>query len=70
MANAIMIALGKAKKKGDEEPADDAGSDEGDSEDIAVDEDEVAAAKAVRSAKSDDEYAKALKAFIQICGGY
>lgn len=67
MANAIMIALGKAKPKGmgmGGEHADAASEHE---EDISVADDELEAAKMMREAKSDEDFAKALKAFIQIC---
>lgn len=57
-----MIALGKPKgEKEDDEEEDDV---------LAADEDLVTAAKAVRTAKSDEDYAKALKGFIKLCGGY
>jgi len=62
--NAIMIALGKESKK----PSSDEEDDE--SADIDVDDDLVTAAKAVRGAGSDEEYAKALKGFVKLCGGY
>ena len=67
--NAIMIALGKPKD--DEEKSKPGMEDDDEEADIDVGEDELSAAKAMRSAKSDEDYAKALKAFIKLCeGGY
>ena len=65
---AIMIALEKAKSKG--KASEESDDEEESSEDDAVDPDELEAAKAVRSAKTDEAYANALKTFIKICGGY
>lgn len=67
MPNAIMIALGKAKKPptGDDEDADMESEESGD--DISVGKLEMAAAKAAYNAKSEEEYAKALKAFFEAC---
>lgn len=65
MANAIMIALGKPKKHmgmGGEEPEEDE-SESG----IDVSSEEVEAAKMMREAKNDEDYASALKAFIKLC---
>lgn len=65
MANAIMIALGKPKKHmgmGREEPEEDE-SESG----IDVSSEEVEAAKMMREAKNDEDYAAALKAFIKLC---
>lgn len=63
-----MIALGKAKKPGlaamDEPSEDDVSMSD---EDIDIDEDEMAAAKMAFDAKSPEEYAKALKAFVHLC---
>lgn len=62
MKNAIVLALGKGpkgKEEGDEEDMS--------SPDIEVDDDLVTAAKAVRGASSDEEYAKALKGFVKLC---
>lgn len=73
MANAIMVAIGKAKPKGmrDEPSERDLEhrmvDEEDEAEDIDVDEGEMAAAKAAYDAKSAEEYAKALKAFVQLC---
>ena len=47
------------------EPDGDEGED-----DIDVSEDELEAVKTLRSAKDDEEYAKALKAFIKLCEDY
>lgn len=49
------------KGPAESEPEDD---------DIEVGPEEVEAASAVRAAGDDEEYAKALKAFIKICEGY
>ena len=59
--NAILLAL---KPKGGPASGDEEGGDE-----LSVDDDELEAAKAMRSAKTDEEYASALKAFIQLCMG-
>lgn len=59
--NAIMIALGKAKDKS----SSDLGDDE--SDDIEVSSDEMDAAKVLGF---DETKAKALKAFVKLCGGY
>lgn len=68
--NAIMIAIGKAKKKpgflgGDhgEPDGDEPGGDEGG----GASEDEAAAYKAFKGAASDEEGMKALKTFIKLC---
>lgn len=65
-----MIALGKVKPKPglastmrDEESDPDMSEDE----DIPLDEEELAAAKLAFTAKSAEEYGKALKAFVQLC---
>lgn len=67
MHNAIMIALGKAKHPmGDDEDTEgDSGDESGD--DISVNKLEMTAAKAAYNAKSEEEYAKALKAFFEAC---
>lgn len=82
MANAIMIALGKAKRGShgddaehddddrDEHDMSDPMADDDDGSDIDVDEDEMAAGKAAFEAKTPEEYTKALKALIKLCGGY
>ncbi len=63
MPNAIMIALGKAKKP----PTDESDEEMSEHDDISLDEDEKAAAKLAFDAKSPEEYGKALKAFVQLC---
>lgn len=65
MPNAIMIALGKAHPKSDE--PSEADLSHHDDEDIEVDGDEMAAAKAAYEAKDAEEYCKALKAFFHLC---
>lgn len=55
------IALILGSKGGKEEEEDD---------DIEVSEDELEAVKTLRSAKDDEDYAKALKAFVKMCGDY
>lgn len=67
MPTGIMAALGKVKPK---EAEEDVEALEDDAEDIEIDGDEMAAAKAAYDATSPEEYAKALKAFVKICGGY
>lgn len=64
---ALVIALGKGG--GDEGDSDDRDPEDVD-DDIDISDDEVEAAKAMRAAKSDEEYAKALKAFIKLCEEY
>jgi hypothetical protein len=54
----LAIVLGGSKAEGD------------DDEDIEVSPEEVEAASAVRAAGDDEEYAKALKAFVKMCGDY
>lgn len=63
--NVIAMALGKPKKPSEDE---DKADEEEESDDVASDE--LEAAKAVRSAKSDEDYAAALKTFVKLCGGY
>lgn len=77
MANAIMAIVGKMKKKpnfdkssDDSDPGSNSDSDEESSESSSASEDEVKAARVLRNAKSDEEYARALKAFIKLCEGY
>ena len=76
-ANAIMIAIGKAKRKpgfagGPPGPGpEDKGSDPDMSDDDATEggasDDEVTAMEAFTNAKSAAEKADALKTFIQLC---
>lgn len=69
MGNAIMAAFGKKPKRGmDEEPEIEMVDEE--ESDIDLDEDEMAAGKAAFDAKTPEEYTKALKALIKLCGGY
>lgn len=65
--NAIMDALGKAK--GDSSKSANPPAPEHDEEDdaLSVSKSQIAAAKAVRRAASDEDYAKALKAFFKLC---
>ena len=70
MANAIMIALGKAKPKSGhmgmgESPHDEVENEE--ESDVELADDELEAAKMMREAKSDEDFAKALKTFVKIC---
>lgn len=67
--NALVIAFGK-KAHGEPDEDEKGGPSDDDADDIGVDDEEVMAAKAFHDAKSDEERAKALKAFIKICGGY
>lgn len=73
MPNAIMIALGKVKPKKDKEDKglasamEDEEEDKESSHDIEVDEHEMEAAKEAFNASTPEEYAKALKAFVQLC---
>jgi len=70
MANALIIAFGKAKKGQHSEPdGDEEGSDEG----TGASEEEVAAFRELKAAlKGDDDEtgALALKNFISVCKGY
>ena len=61
--NAIMIALGKAKEK----PSSPDLGDDDETADIDVSDDEMEAAKVLGF---DETKAKALKAFVKLCGGY
>lgn len=61
MKHGLALILGKAAK---------GGTDAEDDDDIDIDEDTLEAAQAVRAAKSDEDYAKALKAFVKLCGDY
>ena len=77
MANALMIAFGKAKKghgAGDgDEPAGSSDEGEGSHEDVATSDEETKAFSELKAAlkSGDDETgAMALKNFIQICKGY
>ena len=66
--NAIMDALGKAKgdsSKSANPPAPERDDEEDDA--LSVSKSQIAAAKAVRRAASDEDYAKALKAFFKLC---
>jgi len=62
----LSVIIGKGRDDAEEETSE---PDE-DSDVLGVSEEEVEAAKVMREAKSDEEYAKALKAFIKICEGY
>lgn len=70
MANAIMIALGKAKRPSGHVKLG-SHSDEMEEEEeetgLTASEEEIEAAKMMREAKSDEEFAHALKAFIKLC---
>lgn len=62
---ALLIALGKG---GGEEKSDK--DDDEDDDVLEVGDDEVEAMQAFETAKSTEEKAKALKAFIKLCEGY
>lgn len=62
---AIVLGGKGHEEEGGEEPAPDEDDDV-----LGVSDDELEAAKTMREAKTDEEYAKALKAFIKICEGY
>lgn len=64
----IVAVLGKPKGGGLLAP-DGPEEEENTTSDVEVDDDEVFAAEQMRSAKSDSDYAKALKAFIKMCTG-
>jgi hypothetical protein len=61
----LVIALGKAR---DDESEGKGMQDDDDA--LSVGDDEVEAVKAFEEAKSPEEKAKALKAFIKLCEGY
>ena len=67
--NPVMEALKKGKTKGPEDEMSEVEEDV----DIDSDEDEMAAARGVMSALKSgnaEAFAKSLKGFVQMCGGY
>lgn len=63
----VIIGKGKPPKGLASSMADDESSPDMHDDDIDVDEDEMDAAKLAYDAKSPEEYAKALKAFVHLC---
>lgn len=67
MKNALILALERAPQKresyADEDQAED---DEDDADELSVSKEQVAAAKACRRASSDEDYARALLAFLKL----
>lgn len=67
---AIAALLGKPGGMGSKKDEDSSNPDMSEDEDISLDDDEKEAFAAFEAAKGSDDKAKALKAFIKICGGY
>lgn len=67
--NPIADVLGKgAPPAKGSAPAEDDEDDEDDT--LSVSKSQIAAAKAIRSATTDEDYAKAMLAFHKLCKGY
>jgi hypothetical protein len=65
----MAAAFGKAKgAPSEEEKAPDADDEKDDA--LSVSKSQIAAAKAIRSAATDEDYAKAMLAFHKLCKGY
>jgi hypothetical protein len=63
----VAIVMGGPKKMSDSKESDE---DTEEMDSLDVDEDELEAFKEFESGKSTEDKAKALKAFIKMCGGY
>lgn len=68
MKPSIALVLGSKAPKSSKSPA--MGEDDDEDEDLDASEEEVQAYSEFKNAKSPEEGAAALKAFVKLCGGY